>query len=105
MKLSTTSPWSERAKRSHGPNKNVIPSLGIRAKSWGSVRESGDSVECLERYSGAKDARSGKDRLAGHVSERAGALGVCAGMRAGARLCSGSVHPGARSSPEMKKST
>ncbi|PKI48575.1 hypothetical protein CRG98_030994 [Punica granatum] len=41
--------------------KSDLPSLGIRGKSWRSVRESGDSVERLEGCSGAKDARSGKD--------------------------------------------
>ncbi|PKI39324.1 hypothetical protein CRG98_040286, partial [Punica granatum] len=33
---------------------NVIPCLGIRGKSRGSVRESGDSVERLEECSGAR---------------------------------------------------
>ncbi|PKI72885.1 hypothetical protein CRG98_006753 [Punica granatum] len=39
--------------------KSDLPSLGIRGKSRGSVRESGDSVERLEGCSGAKDARLG----------------------------------------------
>ncbi|PKI78368.1 hypothetical protein CRG98_001236 [Punica granatum] len=49
---------------------NVIPSLGVRGKSRGSVRESSDSVECLEGCSSTKDARSGNDG-------RAAVLGYC----------------------------
>ncbi|PKI64262.1 hypothetical protein CRG98_015347 [Punica granatum] len=84
---------------------NVLPSLGIRGKSRGSVRESGDSVERLEGCSGAKDARSGKDGRAGgaleYSSVRVGASGAqeCvrtsvwrAGVRVDGRLARGRAH-------------
>ncbi|PKI60626.1 hypothetical protein CRG98_018976 [Punica granatum] len=77
---------------------NVIFCLGIRGKSRGSVRESGDSVERLEECSGATACTFGKlgergVRLdcTGGVREASGARGTqlaCAGAR-GARLYAG----------------
>ncbi|PKI74142.1 hypothetical protein CRG98_005471 [Punica granatum] len=74
-----------------GLPKSDLPSLGIRGKSRGSVRESGDSVERLEGCSGTKDARSGvhehraRGQACGGVRRRArrAACG-CAGERRGA---------------------
>ncbi|PKI66149.1 hypothetical protein CRG98_013468 [Punica granatum] len=58
----------------------------MRGKSQRSVRESGDSVERLEGCSGAKDARSGKER---HAVGRALACTSAAGGQArGDRLAS-----------------
>ncbi|PKI49251.1 hypothetical protein CRG98_030360 [Punica granatum] len=72
--------------------KSNLLSLGIRGKSRGSVRESGDSVERLEGCSGAKDARSGKDGRGARYAractgtaggqERGKVLGRAAGGRA-----------------------
>ncbi|PKI36907.1 hypothetical protein CRG98_042702 [Punica granatum] len=93
---------------------NVIPCLGIRGKSRGSVRESGDSVERLEGCSGAKDARSGKDgrmggrQARGQAHGRAAVRGAVRGaLRAAVRKRTGScgygctVHSRARPSPEI----
>ncbi|PKI65689.1 hypothetical protein CRG98_013914 [Punica granatum] len=78
---------------------NVLPSLGIRGKSRGSVRELGDSVECLEGCSDAKDARSGKEGRAnrrvgmrqgtGHAVGARQARGRPAGRAGGARQAHG----------------
>ncbi|PKI74289.1 hypothetical protein CRG98_005314 [Punica granatum] len=69
-----------------GFHESDLPSLGIRGKSRGSVRESGDSVERLEGCSGAKDARSGKDWRTGGRQARGQALGR-ATRRVGRRGC------------------
>ncbi|PKI66329.1 hypothetical protein CRG98_013291 [Punica granatum] len=52
----STFPWG----RVTDTLKSDLPSLRIRGKSRGSIRESGDSVERLEGCSGAKDARSAR---------------------------------------------
>ncbi|PKI73199.1 hypothetical protein CRG98_006397 [Punica granatum] len=59
---------------------NVIPCLGIRGKSCGSVRESGDSVEHLEEYSGARASTFGE------LGARGVQLECTGGARAGAQL-------------------
>ncbi|PKI26198.1 hypothetical protein CRG98_049113, partial [Punica granatum] len=95
------------------------PSLGIRGKSWGSVRESGDSVERLEDCSGARACTFGElgargvrlectggARGQGQARGRAGvrdyARGACAAGRAGRARArglargwhtAGTVHP------------
>ncbi|PKI63918.1 hypothetical protein CRG98_015699 [Punica granatum] len=61
-------------------------------KSRGSVRESGDSVECLEECSGARQCTFGElgARTCGwSAQETRGARGACASARAGARLAHG----------------
>ncbi|PKI73667.1 hypothetical protein CRG98_005908 [Punica granatum] len=90
---------------------NVLPSLGIRGKSRGSVRESGDSVERLEECSGTRACTFGELSARGMRLEcTGGARGVraCAGSkclraRGCASLCGYgcTVHPRARPSPEI----
>ncbi|PKI50520.1 hypothetical protein CRG98_029074 [Punica granatum] len=86
--------------------KSDLPSLGIREKSRGSVRESGDSVERLEGCSGARDARSGLHGRRARGQARGGARGCVSGqaaVRAGVRLdarASGSVRLLVHCSPE-----
>ncbi|PKI31457.1 hypothetical protein CRG98_048152, partial [Punica granatum] len=97
-----------------------LPSLGIRGKSRGSVRESGDSVERLEGMLGCKECTFGElgargvrlECTGGTRGARAGARGVrAAGARGSgraralgrARLCGYgcTVHPRARPSPKI----
>ncbi|PKI77383.1 hypothetical protein CRG98_002224 [Punica granatum] len=46
--------------RKDNTQQSDIPSLGIRGKSWGSVRESDNSVERLKECSGARACTFGK---------------------------------------------
>ncbi|OWM68070.1 hypothetical protein CDL15_Pgr027029 [Punica granatum] len=61
----------------------------MRGKSQGNVRESGDSVERLKGCSGAKDARSGKERLAAGPALECIGAGGCSDTRSVARTCMG----------------
>ncbi|PKI78188.1 hypothetical protein CRG98_001423 [Punica granatum] len=88
-----------------------LPSLGIRGKSRGSVRDSGDSVERLEECSGARACTFGElgargVRLECTVGgrEASGARGVCAGARLDARA-RGSVRLRVHCSPESTSFT
>ncbi|PKI71820.1 hypothetical protein CRG98_007759 [Punica granatum] len=92
----STFPWGRMTDTRERMSRHLsfYDSLGIRGKSRGSVRESGDSVEHLEGCSSAKDAHSGKEACAGHGSTR-GALDA----RARGSGCT--VHPRPRPSPEI----
>ncbi|PKI74291.1 hypothetical protein CRG98_005316 [Punica granatum] len=106
----STFPWG----RVTDTLENVIPCLGIRGKSHGSVRESGDSVECLEECSGARACTFGElgargVRLECTGGTRAGAQGArdpdSASRACGlARGCAG-VRAGAHYSPESDDSS
>ncbi|PKI70940.1 hypothetical protein CRG98_008673 [Punica granatum] len=66
--------------------KSDLPSLGIRGKSRGSVRDSGDSVELLEECSGARACTFGELGARGVRLEcTGGARGAQRAVRAGAR--------------------
>ncbi|PKI67473.1 hypothetical protein CRG98_012057 [Punica granatum] len=62
-----------------------LPSLGIRGKSWGSVRESGDSVERLKECSVARACTFGELGARGVRLECTGGAWEASGARAGAR--------------------
>ncbi|PKI74126.1 hypothetical protein CRG98_005481 [Punica granatum] len=75
-----------------GFHESDLPSLGIREKNRGSVRESGDSVERLEECSGARTCTFGELGARGvrlectvGAREASGARGACTGARLDAR--------------------
>ncbi|PKI53553.1 hypothetical protein CRG98_026054 [Punica granatum] len=95
--------------------KSDLPSLGIRGKSRGSVRESGDSVERLEECLGARACTFGELGARGvrlectvGALEASGARGACAGARLCERLdarARGSVRLRVHCSPESTSFT